>query len=70
MANPPDMQAVYTELAAADETNDFEAMRSLAWGLYAQLGTTAADLAAARAWSIGRPRVPRQPEPAPLARAG
>ncbi len=45
----PDMNALYTRLADADEAQDADALAALAWELYGLLGTVAADLTALRA---------------------
>jgi len=45
----PDMNALYTRLADADEAWDADALAALAWELYGLLGTVAADLTALRA---------------------
>ncbi len=45
----PDMDALYTRLADADEAQDAGALAALAWELYGLLGTVAADLTALRA---------------------
>jgi hypothetical protein len=43
------MNALYTSLLAADEARDAAALAALAWQMYGQLATTAADLGAVRA---------------------
>jgi len=45
----PDMNALYTRLADADEAQDADALAALAWELYGLLGTLTADLTALRA---------------------
>jgi len=45
----PDMNALYTCLADADEAQDADALAALAWELYGLLGAVAADLTALRA---------------------
>jgi hypothetical protein len=45
----PDMDALYTRLADADEARDADALAVLGWELYGLLGTVAAELAALRA---------------------
>ena len=44
-----EMNALYSRLIAADETRDPAALAALAWQLYSQFATTAADLDALRA---------------------
>jgi hypothetical protein len=44
-----DMNALYSSLLAADETGDAAALAAMAWRMYGQLATTAADLGALRA---------------------
>jgi hypothetical protein len=43
------MDELYHELAAAAESEDAAALTTVAWNLYAQLGTVTAELATARA---------------------
>jgi hypothetical protein len=45
----PDMDALYSRLAEADETEDAKALATLAWELYGLLGLDEADLNAHRA---------------------
>jgi hypothetical protein len=45
----PDMDALYTRLADADEARDAGALAALAWELYGLLGTVVAELEALRA---------------------
>ena len=45
----PDMNALYTRLADADEAQDADVLAVLAWELYGLLGTVAADLTTLRA---------------------
>ena len=45
----PDMNALYTRLADADEAQDADALVAVAWELYGLLGTLTADLTALRA---------------------
>ncbi len=66
----PDMDALYTRLADADEAQDAGALAALAWELYGLLGTVAADLAALRArfhnMTAGPPsRAGEAPHPGP-----
>ena len=44
-----DINALYTSLLAADEARDAAALVALAWQIYGQLSTTAADLGALQA---------------------
>jgi WhiB family redox-sensing transcriptional regulator len=44
-----DMNALYCSLLAADEARDAPALTAVAWQMYGQLATTAADLGALRA---------------------
>jgi hypothetical protein len=44
-----DIDALYSRLLAADEARDAAALAALAWQMYGQLATTAADLGALRA---------------------
>ena len=44
-----DINGLYGSLLAADEAGDAAALAALAWQMYGQLATTAADLAALRA---------------------
>jgi hypothetical protein len=44
-----DINALYSTLLAADEARDAAALAAVAWQIYGQLGTTAADLGALRA---------------------
>ena len=44
-----DINAWYSRLLAADEARDAAALAALAWQMYGQLATTAADLGALRA---------------------
>src|SRR5258706_14294573 len=44
-----DMTALYASLLAADEARDAAALAAVAWQMYGQLATTAADLGALRA---------------------
>ena len=46
-----DINAWYSRLLAADEARDAAALAALAWQMYGQLATTAADLGALRAGS-------------------
>jgi hypothetical protein len=44
-----DINALYSGLLAADEAGDAAALAAVAWQMYGQLATTAADLGALRA---------------------
>ena len=44
-----DINAWYSRLLAADEARDAAALAAVAWQMYGQLATTAADLGALRA---------------------
>jgi hypothetical protein len=44
-----DINALYSSLLAADEAGDAAALAAVAWQMYGQLATTAADLGALRA---------------------
>ena len=44
-----DIDALYGSLLAADEAGDAAALAAVAWQMYGQLATTAADLGALRA---------------------
>ena len=44
-----DIDAWYSRLLAADEAHDAAALAAVAWHMYGQLATTAADLGALRA---------------------
>lgn len=44
-----DINALYSSLLAADEAGDGAALAAVAWQMYGQLATTAADLGALRA---------------------
>ena len=44
-----DINALYASLLAADEAGDAAALAAVAWQIYAQLATAAADLGALRA---------------------
>ena len=44
-----DINALYSSLLAADEAGDATALAAVAWQMYGQLATTAADLGALRA---------------------
>jgi len=44
-----DIDGLYGSLLAADEAGDAAALAALAWQMYGQLATTAADLGALRA---------------------
>jgi len=44
-----DINALYASLLAADEARDAAALTAVAWQMYGQLATTAADLGALRA---------------------
>jgi hypothetical protein len=44
-----DSNALYASLLAADEARDAAALTAVAWQMYGQLATTAADLGALRA---------------------
>ena len=44
-----DINALYSNLLAADEARDAAALAAVAWQMYGQLATTAADLGALRA---------------------
>ena len=44
-----DINALYCSLLAADEAGDAAALAAVAWQMYGQLATTAADLGALRA---------------------
>src|SRR5258707_12285123 len=44
-----DINALYASLLAADEASDAAALVAVAWQMYGQLATTAADLGALRA---------------------
>jgi hypothetical protein len=44
-----DINALYSSLLAADEARDAAALTAVAWQVYGQLATTAADLGALRA---------------------
>ena len=44
-----DINALYASLLAADEAGDAAALAAVAWQMYGQLATTAADLGALRA---------------------
>jgi hypothetical protein len=44
-----EMNALYSSLLAADEARDAAALAAVAWQMYGQLATTAADLGALRA---------------------
>lgn len=44
-----DINALYSNLLAADEARDAAALTAVAWQIYGQLATTAADLGALRA---------------------
>ena len=44
-----DINGLYGSLLAADEAGDAAALAALAWQMYGQLATTAADLGALRA---------------------
>ncbi len=44
-----DINALYASLLAADEARDAAALAAVAWHMYGQLATTAADLGALRA---------------------
>jgi len=44
-----DINALYCSLLAADEARDAPALTAVAWQMYGQLATTAADLGALRA---------------------
>src|SRR5215470_5479657 len=44
-----DIDALYSSLLAADEAGDAAALAAVAWQMYGQLATTAADLGALRA---------------------
>jgi WhiB family transcriptional regulator, redox-sensing transcriptional regulator len=44
-----DINALYSSLLAADEARDAAALAAVAWQMYGQLATTAADLGALRA---------------------
>jgi hypothetical protein len=46
-----DINALYSSLLAADEARDAAALAAVAWQMYGQLATTAADLGALRAGS-------------------
>jgi hypothetical protein len=46
-----DINALYSGLLAADEAGDAAALAAVAWQMYGQLATTAADLGALRAGS-------------------
>ena len=63
-----DIDALYGSLLAADEAGDAAALAAVAWQVYGQLATTAADLGALRArfrvyaaapYVSGRRRAPR-----------
>src|SRR5258708_22011738 len=72
-----DINALYASLLAADEASDAAALAAVAWQMYGQLATTAADLGALRArfrvyaaapHASGRPLAPRRaPTPTPAA---
>src|SRR5260370_9757141 len=44
-----DINALYSRLLAADDARDAAALAAVAWQMYGQLATTAADLGALRA---------------------
>jgi hypothetical protein len=44
-----EINALYSSLLAADEARDAAALAAVAWQMYGQLATTAADLGALRA---------------------
>jgi hypothetical protein len=44
----PDMDALYSRLAEADEAEDAKALAALAWELYGLLGLDEADLSSVR----------------------
>ena len=44
-----DINALYSSLLAADEAGDAAALAAVAWQMYGELATTAADLGALRA---------------------
>jgi hypothetical protein len=44
-----DISALYASLLAADEADDAAALAAVAWQMYGELATTAADLGALRA---------------------
>jgi len=44
-----DINALYASLLAADEARDAAALTAVAWQMYGELATTAADLGALRA---------------------
>ena len=51
-----DISALYASLLAADEARDATALTAVAWQMYGELATTAADLGALRArFRIMRP---------------
>ena len=69
-----DINVLYASLLAADEARDTAALTAVAWQMYGQLATTAADLGALRARfrvyataphasSRRRPAVPGQQRP-------
>src|SRR5258708_20830126 len=70
-----DINALYASLLAADEASDAAALAAVAWQMYGQLATTAADLGALRARfrvyaaaphaSGRRPAPPGAPPPTP-----
>ena len=58
-----DINALYASLLAADEARDAAALTAVAWQMYGELATTAADLGALRApvpGSCGRAARQRQ----------
>jgi len=59
-----DINALYSSLLAADEARDAAALTAVAWQVYGELATTAADLGALRA----RFRVYAAAGPAPARR--
>lgn len=73
-----DSTALYASLLEADEAGDAAVLAAVAWQMYGQLATTAADLGALRArfrayaaapHASGRQRPPhRRPRPAPARR--
>jgi hypothetical protein len=44
-----DINALYSSMLAADEARDATALTAVAWQMYGELATTAADLSALRA---------------------
>ena len=68
-----DINALYCSLLAADEAGDAAALAAVAWQMYGQLATTAADLGALRARFrvyTAAPHARGRPRPATRAQTG